>query len=140
MRRILTTAGDSLHEMGHIVVLLALFIYIFALVGMKLYSGKFWFGEEGVAAPWDEVGDWSCRRNRVNFNLSHGASIFGIAEPEPFCSLAGERATPFRERMLDQAPLGTPSLHYYPASLLQQLFSRLLTTGAPSYQIFCGIG
>eukprot|EP00752_Nemacystus_decipiens_P007034 g6310.t1 len=55
MRRIITTAGDSLHEMGHIIVLLALFIYIFALVGMKLYSGKFWFEEDGVAAPWDEV-------------------------------------------------------------------------------------
>lgn len=57
MRRILTAAGDSLHEMGHIVVLLALFIYIFALVGMKLFSGKFWFEEVGVSASWDEVGD-----------------------------------------------------------------------------------
>lgn len=55
MRRILTTAGDSLHEMGHIVVLLALFIYIFALLGMKLFSSKFWFEEEGASAPWEEV-------------------------------------------------------------------------------------
>lgn len=76
MRRILTTAGDSLHEMGHIVVLLALFIYIFALVGMKLYSGKFWFRDEGVAAPWDEVGDWPCRQNRVSITWSHGATFF----------------------------------------------------------------
>lgn len=57
MRRILTTAGDSLHEMGHIVALLALFIYIFALVGMKLFSGKFWFEEGGSSAPWEEVRD-----------------------------------------------------------------------------------
>lgn len=56
MRRILTTAGDSILEMGHIVALLALFIYIFALVGMKLFSSKFWFEEGGVSAPWDEVG------------------------------------------------------------------------------------
>ncbi len=55
MRRILTTAGNSLHEMGHIVALLALFIYIFALEGMKLFSSKFWFEEGGAPAPWHEV-------------------------------------------------------------------------------------
>lgn len=60
MRRILTTAGNSLHEMGHIVALLALFIYIFALEGMKLFSSKFWFEEGGTPAPWHEVSK-ACR-------------------------------------------------------------------------------
>lgn len=55
MRRILTTAADSLHEMGHIVALLALFIYIFALVGMKLFSTNFWFEEGGASASWEKV-------------------------------------------------------------------------------------
>ena len=55
MRRIITTAGDSLQEMAHVVSLLALFIYIFSLLGMELFSTKFWFNDEGVSVPWDQV-------------------------------------------------------------------------------------
>lgn len=63
MRRILTTAADSLHEMGHIVALLALFIYIFALVGMKLFSTNFWFEEGGVSASWEKVNNEELRNH-----------------------------------------------------------------------------
>lgn len=63
MRRILTTAADSLHEMGHIVALLALFIYTFALVGMKLFSTNFWFEEGGDSASWDKVTDEGLRNH-----------------------------------------------------------------------------
>lgn len=59
MRRIIITVGDSVQEMVHIVALLTLFIFIFSLLGMKLFSTKFWFDDEGAAVPWEEVsGRW----------------------------------------------------------------------------------
>lgn len=55
LRCLIDSIAATVKAIGNFMVILAIFIYVFALLGMQLFAGKFKFNEEGYFDPKGEV-------------------------------------------------------------------------------------
>lgn len=68
MRELLNTLGKTLLDIGNFGMLLVLFMYIYALVGLQFFANRFHFDEDGVAIGIGEEGYYSAEVPRSNFD------------------------------------------------------------------------
>lgn len=68
MRELLNTLGKTLLDIGNFGLLLVLFMYIYALVGLESFANRFHFSEDGRAVHIAEEGYDSARVPRSNFD------------------------------------------------------------------------
>lgn len=68
MRELLNTLGKTLLDIGNFGLLLVLFMYIYALVGLESFANRFHFGEDGRAVHIAEEGYDSAWVPRSNFD------------------------------------------------------------------------
>lgn len=84
MRELLNTLGKTLLDIGNFGMLLVLFMYIYALVGLQFFANRFHFNEEGQAVPIGEEGYYAAEVPRSNFDTLMNAftTIFEVSLPE----------------------------------------------------------
>lgn len=68
MRELLNTLGKTLLDIGNFGMLLVLFMYIYALVGLQFFANRFHFDEDGVAVGIGEPGYHTAEVPRSNFD------------------------------------------------------------------------
>lgn len=68
MRELLNTLGKTLLDIGNFGMLLVLFMYIYALVGLQFFANRFHFDGDGVVIGIGEDGYYSAEVPRSNFD------------------------------------------------------------------------
>lgn len=68
MRELLNTLGKTLLDIGNFGMLLVLFMYIYALVGLQIFANRFHFDKDGVAVGIGQEGYHSAEIPRSNFD------------------------------------------------------------------------
>lgn len=81
MRDLLNTLGKTLLDVGNFGMLLVLFMYIYALVGLQFFANRFHFNADGVAVGIGEDGYYSAQVPRSNFDTLMNAftTIFEVS-------------------------------------------------------------
>lgn len=81
MRDLLNTLGKTLLDVGNFGMLLVLFMYIYALVGLQFFANRFHFNSDGVAVGIGEEGYYSAQVPRSNFDTLMNAftTIFEVS-------------------------------------------------------------
>eukprot|EP00752_Nemacystus_decipiens_P011295 g10037.t1 len=84
MRELLNTLGKTLLDIGNFGMLLVLFMYIYALVGLQFFANRFHFNEVGEAVGIGEEGYYTAEVPRSNFDTLMNAftTIFEILSGE----------------------------------------------------------
>ena len=82
MRELLNTLGKTLLDIGNFGMLLVLFMYIYALVGLQFFANRFHFNEVGEAVGIGEEGYYTAEVPRSNFDTLMNAftTIFEVRE------------------------------------------------------------
>lgn len=82
MRDLLNTLGKTLLDIGNFGMLLVLFMYIYALVGLQFFANRFHFNEVGEAVGIGEEGYYTAEVPRSNFDTLMNAftTIFEVRE------------------------------------------------------------
>ncbi|CAN0350451.1 unnamed protein product, partial [Ectocarpus sp. 13 AM-2016] len=68
MRELLNTLGKTLLDIGNFGMLLVLFMYIYALVGLQFFANRFHFNEVGEVVGIGEPGYYTAEVPRSNFD------------------------------------------------------------------------
>ncbi|CBJ26318.1 Voltage Gated Calcium/Sodium Channel subunit alpha [Ectocarpus siliculosus] len=84
MRELLNTLGKTLLDIGNFGMLLVLFMYIYALVGLQFFANRFHFNEVGEVVGIGEPGYYTAEVPRSNFDTLMNAftTIFEILSGE----------------------------------------------------------
>ncbi|CAM9381269.1 unnamed protein product [Choristocarpus tenellus] len=97
MRDLLNTLGKTVLDVGNFGMLLVLFMYIYALVGLQFFANRFHFDSEGRAIGIGEEGYYTADVPRSNFDSLENAftTIFQILSGENWNTVMydGWRAT-----------------------------------------------
>ncbi|CAM9453078.1 unnamed protein product, partial [Discosporangium mesarthrocarpum] len=97
MRDLLNTLGKTVLDVGNFGMLLLLFMYIYALVGLQFFANRFHFDDEGRAVGIGEEGYYVATIPRSNFDSLQNAftTIFQILSGENWNTVMydGWRAT-----------------------------------------------
>lgn len=82
MRELLNTLGKTLLDIGNFGMLLVLFMYIYALVGLQFFANRFHFDQEGAVVGIGEIGYYDADIPRSNFDSLMNAftTIFEVIE------------------------------------------------------------
>lgn len=80
MRELLNTLGKTLLDIGNFGMLLVLFMYIYALVGLQFFANRFHFDANGEVVGIGEEGYYSVHVPRSNFDTLMNAftTIFEV--------------------------------------------------------------
>lgn len=80
MRDLLNTLGKTLLDIGNFGMLLVLFMYIYALVGLQFFANRFHFNEVGEVVGIGEEGYYTAEVPRSNFDTLMNAftTIFEV--------------------------------------------------------------
>lgn len=84
MRELLNTLGKTVLDIGNFGMLLVLFMYIYALVGLQFFANRFHFDEDGVTVGIGEPGYYTAEVPRSNFDSLMNAftTIFEVKTRE----------------------------------------------------------